>query len=891
MTLENLKEALYLNNVILLNKIKALKDSIDDIISVDIETLKNLIDNINDNDISNINNKIDNINNTEIPNLKQSINDINNTKLVNLKQLIDDLTNDLSNHTSDTIIHVTQNDKDLWNAALQNAKDYAKKLFDSVTSFSIEIVESLPTKDIKSMTIYFIRNGRDNESDYYEEYMYINDKWEIIGSTFVNLTPYLLKEDFEKYQQEITDKFAKYNTSDEIANTLKDYLLIQTFNDTIKNYSTTSDINKILNDYAKKDDLHEHNNKDTLNKLSESPDGNLLFNGQEIKGGSGSDITISEEENNAIQQKDDGIFVEDKSEQINNISKKINNISIAQKTINGVTDYYFIGGMNPTNTNNTNNINITSNTSFIYSLKQVLSYEDNTGLKISDDGYVTLTEGSWDLTCGTLNAGNNYINFSWRDRNGNIYGNMGFVPGGSHSVYDLDSNAIITVSPGEILEIAPISQLDITVQSFFTFIKIIKISTREIDPVEHINTSQGIEDTPVGHIISHMGNNAPKHYLICDGTEYSITDYPHLAQHFKNEFGSYNYFGGDGINTFCVPELLEPSNKISPIMTSDTTPSPYKVTRSSVWNSTSGYAWKIFDGVKTGSEYYAWISAANELNPWICVDLGTKTKITSFKLWLDTGKNKFPENFTLQGSNDGTNFTNIKSFTNVSSMTQAFDGEIEFNLSKIAEYRYYKIYVDTLQITGGSTYVRIYEWEMFYQDPLHINYIKYEPTYYMTVGEYTVQGFEDYSEEEKVIGRWIDGRPLYQKTVDCGLLPNNTQKQVTCEIENLKQIVSLSGIANHINRKEYKHLPYVHNYTTYNILTEYRENYILINTTYDFSNYNGHVTIRYTKTTDKENSFTPDMLSSIVISGNKQEDLTKEELNNLITDTINLLNK
>ena len=49
MTLENLKEALYLNNVILLNKIKALKDSIDDIISVDIETLKNLIDNINDN--------------------------------------------------------------------------------------------------------------------------------------------------------------------------------------------------------------------------------------------------------------------------------------------------------------------------------------------------------------------------------------------------------------------------------------------------------------------------------------------------------------------------------------------------------------------------------------------------------------------------------------------------------------------------------------------------------------------------------------------------------------------------------------------------------------------------------------------------------------------------
>ena len=226
---------------------------------------------------------------------------------------------------------------------MQNAKDYAKKLFDSVTSFSIEIVESLPTKDIKSMTIYFIRNGRDNETDYYEEYMYINNKWEIIGSTFVNLTPYLLKEDFEKYQQEITDKFTKYNTSDEIANTLKDYLLIQTFNDTIKNYvttqtfddtiknyTTTEALQKLLEEYAKTEDIHTHENKDIIDKLSESADGNLLFNGQEIKGGSGSDITISEEDNNAIQQKDDGIFVEDKTEQIDNIQLKLDNINIVQ---------------------------------------------------------------------------------------------------------------------------------------------------------------------------------------------------------------------------------------------------------------------------------------------------------------------------------------------------------------------------------------------------------------------------------------------------------------------------------------------------------------------------------------------------------------------------------
>ena len=78
-----------------------------------------------------------------------------------------------------------------------------------------------------------------------------------------------------------------------------------------------------------------------------------------------------------------------------------------------------------------------------------------------------------------------------------------------------------------------------------------------IDPVEHVNTTQGIEDTPVGHIISHMGTTAPSHYLICDGAEYNISDYPYLAQHMIDSFGSINYFGGDGETTFCVPNLRE----------------------------------------------------------------------------------------------------------------------------------------------------------------------------------------------------------------------------------------------------------------------------------------------------------------------------------------------
>lgn len=52
-----------------------------------------------------------------------------------------------------------------------------------------------------------------------------------------------------------------------------------------------------------------------------------------------------------------------------------------------------------------------------------------------------------------------------------------------------------------------------------------------------------------------MGYQPPKDYLICDGSEYQIDQYSLLANLFKTEFGSINYFGGDGIKTFAVPDL------------------------------------------------------------------------------------------------------------------------------------------------------------------------------------------------------------------------------------------------------------------------------------------------------------------------------------------------
>lgn len=62
-------------------------------------------------------------------------------------------------------------------------------------------------------------------------------------------------------------------------------------------------------------------------------------------------------------------------------------------------------------------------------------------------------------------------------------------------------------------------------------------------------------EVPIGTIIAFMGNTPPENYLACDGNIYRIADYRPVANFINLQFGSFNYFGGDGVDTFAVPDL------------------------------------------------------------------------------------------------------------------------------------------------------------------------------------------------------------------------------------------------------------------------------------------------------------------------------------------------
>ena len=107
----------------------------------------------------------------------------------------------------------------------------------------------------------------------------------------------------------------------------------------------------------------------------------------------------------------------------------------------------------------------------------------------------------------------------------------------------------------------------------------------------------------------------------------------------------------------------------------------------------------------------------------------------------------------------------------------------------------------------------------------------------------------NYSTEEQVVGTWIDGKTLYQKTVSCGALPNATIKNVAHGISNYSEIVNIYGIT-HDNKIGFA-LPYVDRTSVSNQFGFYvTDTNVVLTAGTDRSNMTPtYVTIQYTKTT------------------------------------------
>lgn len=151
-----------------------------------------------------------------------------------------------------------------------------------------EIVTELPTENISTTTIYLVKV---DETNNYTQHMYIGDAWADLGSTTIDLSGYVST-------QQLTTALADYAKSTD--------LQAHVDNNTV--HLTTEDRDNLTNllldehNHANKTildgilqaqvdnwneaftDKHTHDNKTVIDKFTESSDGKVLYNGEEIQG-------------------------------------------------------------------------------------------------------------------------------------------------------------------------------------------------------------------------------------------------------------------------------------------------------------------------------------------------------------------------------------------------------------------------------------------------------------------------------------------------------------------------------------------------------------------------------------------------------------------------------
>lgn len=100
------------------------------------------------------------------------------------------------------------------NAALSaNQGRVLKELCDAIPKFKIQVVDQLPTEDISVSTIYLVRN-KDDQGDLYQEYIYVDGKWELLGIQRNFLDDYYTKDETNSHFLNKTNTTAYTPTAD-----------------------------------------------------------------------------------------------------------------------------------------------------------------------------------------------------------------------------------------------------------------------------------------------------------------------------------------------------------------------------------------------------------------------------------------------------------------------------------------------------------------------------------------------------------------------------------------------------------------------------------------------------------------------------------------------------
>ncbi len=138
---------------------------------------------------------------------------IENISVNGTKQTITDKTVALTimtNSVSDLVNYYTKTET--------YTKSEVNGLISAIPKFDIKVVDSKPTTDISETTIYLLRNDKTSGENLYTEYIYNQNKWEILGEQTLDLSGYVTTE-------QLNTLLESYVTKTDLSTTLLNYVL------------------------------------------------------------------------------------------------------------------------------------------------------------------------------------------------------------------------------------------------------------------------------------------------------------------------------------------------------------------------------------------------------------------------------------------------------------------------------------------------------------------------------------------------------------------------------------------------------------------------------------------------------------------------------------------
>lgn len=440
---------------------------------------------------------------------------------------------------------------------------------------------------------------------------------------------------------------------------------------------------------------------------------------------------ISAKSGNAIQQvtgstvlAEDGLYVKD-------IEDKVDRINLAQKTVNTELEYYYasktwdkVNGVSLPNTKDIVN--------YLPYLTSITSNLDQS--RYTKNGVILQKSKTYKITFGLIRSTSvDGVNLFIMDSDGNRLSNRGYSGSTAY-----DNNILSTIyTPDKDTSVYPaldgtLSNVEGTYFPDCSFFQVEEVNRHiVVDPVSYVDDTHGIEDLPVGSLVSFTGTVAPAHYLLCNGSVYNIADYPDLAEIIKSVYGAYNAFGGDGTITFATPAMQSanesPSGNglISNYQTDGTA-----FTNIGDYSSSSGTYTNVFNYNTTSTWFASGNSQAFPIanKPCIGYEFNSSKYVNKVKITNMLFNSCYRCNdFDIEGSNDNTNWNVL-----LTGYLPQDAEEHEFDLTTTGLYKYYRL-VFKKAPTGGPNY----NWGLgklkFYGVPGSSYIIKAEKTYFMNL--------------------------------------------------------------------------------------------------------------------------------------------------------------